>query len=226
MIWTQSSLPVPMIDILVILRNNYRIKEHEREGFMLERVRLIVLKSMPFSESDLIIKGLNENGTQMSFIAKGALKSKKRFTGGVLEPTSFIEVEYRHARNSLHKLKQAWFVKTFLGLRKDYDRLELAFYFLKVVGDISQEGTNDSKELFHLLGNAFIQAEKTDSLDNLKLFFQIKILFLQGVLPQNLFYSSIVSCTLEDHHDLQIESKDRQTLFQEVNQTLNHYLVV
>ncbi len=193
---------------------------------MLERGRLIVLKSLPFSESDLIIKGLNENGTQMSFIAKGALKSKKRFAGGVLEPSSFIEVEYRPARNSLHKLKQAWFVKTFLGLRKDYDRLNLAFYFLKVIGDISQEGTNDSREIFYLLGNALVQAEKTDSLENLKLCFQIKILFLQGVLPQNLFYSSVINRTLEEHHNLQIESKDRQSVFQEVNQTLNHYLVI
>ncbi len=193
---------------------------------MLERTRLIVLKSTPFSESDLILKGLSENGNQMSFIAKGALKSKKRFVGGVLEPSSFIGVEYRPAKNSLHKLRQAWFINTFLGLRKDYDRLELAFYFLKVVGDISQEGFNDSKEIFHLLGNALVQAEKTDSLENLKLCFQIKILFLQGVLPQKFSYTSIVNQTLEDHSKIQIESKERQSLFQEVNQTLNHYLIV
>ena len=42
--------------------------------------RIIVLKNQPFSESDLIVRGLNSRGCQVSFIAKGALKSKKTFS--------------------------------------------------------------------------------------------------------------------------------------------------
>lgn len=193
---------------------------------MLKRTQIIVLKATPFLESDLILRALSEDGMLMNFIAKGALKSKKRFAGGVLEPSSFIQIEYRPSRNSLHKLKQAWFIRPFLGLRKDYSRLELAFYFLKVIGSISQEGDLDSKEVFHLLGNALIEAEKTKSLEKLKLCFQIKVLFLQGVLPENHFYFSVINRTLADHETLDIESQGKENLFQEVHKTLNHYLTV
>jgi len=191
---------------------------------MLARSKLIILKTNLFSEADLIVTALNQKGEKMNFMAKGAVKSKRRFVGGVLEPSAFIEAEYRFSKKSLHQLQQAWFLKSFSGLRKDYDRLELAFYFLKVINDISQEGANDSQEIFHLLGNALQEAEHTDCLKNLKLCFQIKVLFLQGVLPEHPFYSSVVSSTLANHPHLKIESQD--TLFQTVHQTLNHYLTV
>ena len=153
----------------------------------IQRTQLIVLKTLPFSESDLIVRGLSQKGNQLSLIARGALKSRKRFAGGLLEPSSFIEIEYRPSKRSLHRLQQAWFLKDFRDLRKDYDRLELALYFLQVAGEISQEGTWDSEELFHLLGNALKEAERSPCLGTLKLFFQIKILFLQGVLPKKSF---------------------------------------
>ena len=57
--------------------------------------KVIVLKRDHFSESDLIVRVLNQRGALVSFIAKGAAKSRKRFTGGVLEPGCFIGVEYK-----------------------------------------------------------------------------------------------------------------------------------
>ncbi len=45
-------------------------------------------------ESHLIIKGLNSEGSVLSFFARSALKSRKRFPGGVLEPGHYVEIEY------------------------------------------------------------------------------------------------------------------------------------
>lgn len=192
---------------------------------MLKRDRIIVLKSMPFAESDLIIKGLNGQGHQETFIAKSAKKSKKRFSGGVLDPGSFIEVEYRPS-SSMHKLQQAWFLKDFHDLRKSYERLQLAFYFLKVIGTVSQEGGAASQEMFHLLGNALIQAEKTKNLEGLKLFFQIKILFLQGVLPKDLIHEFILQNSLEKHESLKMDSYEQFLFAKQAHETLHHYLNV
>ena len=191
---------------------------------MLLRDRIIVLKKWPFSESDLIVRGLNTKGCQISFIAKGALKSKKRFGGGVLDPTSYIELEYRPSKNSLHILQKAWFLKDFFKLRTDYSRLSLALYFLKMMGDISQEGTEDTEELFHLLGNALKEAEHSLVLDSLKIFFQMKVLFLQGVLPAELSDSNILKSTLKKHQQFHIETEKKQFLLKKLEQTLKHYL--
>lgn len=191
---------------------------------MLIRDRIIVLKNQPFSESDLIVRGLNSKGCQMSFIAKGALKSKKRFSGGVLDPTAYIELEYRPSKKSLHRLQQAWFLEDFSKLRKDYNRLNLALYFLKILDEISQEGTEDSEELFHLLGNALMLSQDSSSLDSLKLFFQIKILFLQGVLPKELAYPEILKSTLKDHKNFKMDGGEKLTLLKNLDKNLNFYL--
>lgn len=187
----------------------------------IERAKIIVLKAFPFSESDLILRGLNSFGLKMSFIAKGALKSKRVFSGGVLEPCSFIEVEYKVSKNSLYRLSQAWFLKDFRGLRADYNRLTLALYFVRLAEHFSTEGGEDSShELFNLLGNALIEAESSSHLENLKLFFQVKLLFLQGVLPDLGEYSSILSCALKEHRNF----KQNIDLLLKSKEALDHYL--
>ena len=87
--------------------------------------KVIVLKQSKFSESDLIVKALNPKGTLLSFIAKGALKSKKRFVGGVLEPGNFIGVEYKKSSRgqaTLHFLCHAYPLRRFEGLRENKKR--------------------------------------------------------------------------------------------------------
>ena len=191
---------------------------------MLIKERIIVLKNQAFSESDLIIRGLNPKGCQLSFIAKGALKSKKRFSGGVLEPSSYIQIEYRPSKNSLHTLQQAWFLESFSNLRKSYQRLSLALYFLQLISQVSQEGTEDSEELFHLLGNSLKQAEKSSQLDNLKIFFQIKLLFEQGVLPSPLTLKEVLNKPLSEHAKLDWQKNKKQVLLNKLDQSLKSYL--
>ena len=193
---------------------------------MLKREKIIVLKTLPFRESDLIVKGLSSEGLQMNFIARGALKSKKRFSAGVLEPSAFIEVEYRPSPKSLHHLKQAWMLEDFHELRKDYDRLQTAFYILKTAGALSLEGEGgDSKELFSLVGNALLEAQRSSRLNTLKLFFQIKLLFLQGVLPQSLSRKDILNKTLKDHQIFDMNEEDQKNFSEQVDQALNQYLL-
>ena len=189
----------------------------------LVRERIIVLKNQPFSESDLIVRGLSAKGTQLSFIAKGALKSKKRFPGGLLEPTSYIELEYRFSKGSLHNIQQAWLLEGFSGLRKDYNRLSLALYFLKVIGQVSQEGV-ETEELFHLLGNALQEAQASSYLDSLKLFFQVKLLFLQGVLPKELSLPEILKNPLKRHTNFKRSEDEKKALSNRADKSLKLYM--
>ena len=192
---------------------------------MLKREKIIVLKTFPFGESDLIVRGLSEKGFQINFMARGARKSKKRFAGGTLEPSSFIEVEYRSSQNPLQNLKQAWMLRDFRDLRKDYDRLQTAFYVLKTAGALSLEGEGeDSRELFSLVGNALSEAQNSPRLDTLKLFFQIKLLFLQGVLPRDLSRKDILSKTLKEHQNFNMEKEEEKGFSARAEQALNRYL--
>ena len=97
-----------------------------------------------------------------------------------MEPSSYIEIEYRPSKSALNTLQQAWFLDNFSKLRTSYQRLSLALYFLNLISKLSQEGTEDTEELFRLLGNALKLTETSEKLDNLKICFQIKLLFGQG----------------------------------------------
>ncbi|MCY4321179.1 MAG: DNA repair protein RecO [Bdellovibrionaceae bacterium] len=191
---------------------------------MLVKEKIIILKNQAFSESDLIVWGLNQKGWQLSFIAKGALKSKKRFSGGVLEPSSYIQVEYQQSKSSLHKLQQAWFLDSFSKLRTSYQRLNLALYFLGIVYKVSQQGTEDTKELFNLLGNALKQTETSPQLKNLKICFQIKFLFGQGVLPKELSLKSALNKTLSEHVEINWSESEQQFLSNKLDHSLKNYL--
>ncbi|MBC6415824.1 MAG: DNA repair protein RecO [Bdellovibrionales bacterium] len=193
---------------------------------MLLREKIIVLKNQIFSESDLIVKGLNQKGSQLSFIAKGALKSKKRFRGGVLEPSSYIELEFRFSKSSLHYIQQAWFLDDFSKLRTNWQRLNLALYFLSIMEKISQEGEEDCRELFNLLGNSLKQTEISSDLDKLKIYFQTKVLFLQGVLSEKILLPEILNNAIEKHESLLLSSLKKTKLLQNLTQSLNHYLEI
>ena len=146
--------------------------------------KVIVLRRHRFGESDLIVRSLNHQGALLSFFAKGAVKSNKRFAGGLLEPGHFIGVEYKKSRtSSLHSLRQAHFLKRFEGIRTDYDRLNMALHFLRLMEHISQEGVEDSTGLFNLLGNALCALESSNNLSALCFIFEFRLLLNQGVLP-------------------------------------------
>src|SRR5690606_37634421 len=144
-----------------------------------EKDKIIVLKVTKYSDSHLMVTGLNQVGAKISAMAPAALKSKKRFGGGVLEPTHFIEIQYERATQEgrLPVLKEAHILQSFEGLRTDYDKLNLSFYFLKLIDLVAQEDAQDSKSLFSLLGNGLKALEKATDLYSLKMHFEIKFLY-------------------------------------------------
>lgn len=144
---------------------------------------MIIVRKTRYGESDLIIQGLDSTGGKISCIARGAMRSKKRFGGGVLEPIHFVEIQYREKpQGQLHILEQASVVEDFRGVREDYDKLEVAFFFLSTVSKISQEGDDLSENVFNLLGHALRTLETIKNPQPLRMVFALKLLYSQGVL--------------------------------------------
>ena len=188
--------------------------------------KVIVLKQHCFGEADLIVRALNQTGALISFIAKGAVKSRKRFIGGILEPGHFIGVEYKHSRkSSLHFLRQAWFLRRFGGIRKNYDRLKLALHFLSLVEKISQEGVEDSSDLFNLLGNGLTALETSNSLSALQFLFEFRLLLNQGVLSGELQeQKQLCGITIAEHESLSQHIPSFKEMASDVQTAVEHYI--
>lgn len=191
------------------------------------KTKVIVLKRTAFQESDLIVRTLDQKGGALSFIAKGAVKSKKRFSGGVLEPGHFIGVEYKTSkRSSLHQLKHAWFIKRFEQLRNNYEHLKLALYFLDLIEKISQEGIEDCPELFNLLGNSLQAIENSHHLEALKSIFEFRLLWNQGIMPKQLQHiqADWLGITVSEHQQLAHKKEMLKDSAPAIHSAVEHYI--
>lgn len=195
---------------------------------MNHKERVLILKTFKHGESDLIVHALNQNGARLNFFARGALKSRKRFAGGLLEATHYIEVLYKSGPtvdgDPLHSLLEAQMIREFAKLRTDYARLEAALYLLKVVHKLSQQGVVDSPELFNLLGNALAAAETSGDLEKLKVHFELKLLAAQGVLPGEEDFNEWLMTSLAQHEKIGVDGESWRWLQQQTHDHLRHYL--
>lgn len=148
-----------------------------------QKEKIIVLKKTKYSEADLILQVLTSKGARLSLLARGALKSKKRFAGGILEPTHHLEVVYNQKPNAhIFTLEEASLLHSFDRLRLDYDRLSLALEFLEWVEKTSQEGEMHAEGLYNLLGQGLTALQDETDYVIFKLRFALKFLFQQGML--------------------------------------------
>jgi DNA repair protein RecO (recombination protein O) len=144
--------------------------------------RFINLRTKPFKESDLIVDVLSKEGERLTFTAKNAAKSKRRFSGGVLEPLNFVEIQYTQAKSGFYYIQEAKLINSFPGLRTDYKKLESAFHFLKLISKVTHEGLKDGPQLFDLLGNTLKALENSEDPSLLRLQFELKFLYCLGFL--------------------------------------------
>ena len=149
------------------------------------RAKFIILRKIRFSEADLIIHGLSVKGGKHSFIAKAALKSKRRFGGGVLEPGHYVEFGFNLKKlNAMHVLTDARLIADLGNNKKSIEQLEFMLKVLELVGKIAQEGDENSEYLFNLVGHCLraIENSTPEQVPLVKLGFYLKLLYQQGVL--------------------------------------------
>jgi DNA repair protein RecO (recombination protein O) len=181
---------------------------------MLAQTKGIVLKTTKYSEADLIVTLLAANGTRLQLFGRNAIKSKKRFGGGILEPTHYIQVSYEDRRSrlggdaELHTLREAVLIEDFTKIRTDYMRLEVALELLRIVGRFVRHGDFGSAELFNLLGNSLKAAETSSDLAKLRVHFEIRLLASQGVLELDEQASRLAGLPIEQHDSMVLADVD------------------
>lgn len=163
------------------------------------------MRATKYGEADLILNFLTVGGEKLSLLARGALRSKKRFGGGVLEPTHFVEIRYRKSFNEdkLGTLEEAHLINGFEKLRENYDKVELAFSVIESLSKASQEGDAHSEGLFNLGGHSLKSLEKAKDLKGFRLHFYLKLLFQQGVLEPESWMNPYLGTPMAEHEKIE-----------------------
>lgn len=192
--------------------------------------RVFILKKTRYGDNDLILNCLSSRGTRVGLFARSALKSKKRFGGGVLEPTHYVHVLYEDKTGSsgdqaLHTLKEASLIQGFPGLRSEYERIDTGLFLMRLVNDVVKEGDIDSAELFNLLGNTLKAAETSSQLERLRTHFEAKLLANQGMLSYEEPVDEILARSpIADHERLQLAPEDWGSARVRLRRILQEYI--
>ena len=104
-----------------------------------ERLSALVLRTLPYGESDQVVHLLARGRGRLAVFARGARSSKRRF-GGALEPFQLCEVLVSTRTGAqLLSLNESNVVEPHAGLRDDLHRLAHAGYASELAHDLTRE---------------------------------------------------------------------------------------
>lgn len=89
------------------------------------KTKAIVVNNRRYGESDLVVTLLTEDHGMVSGLARGAMRSRKRFAGS-LEPFTLVELQCVLKPEGLARLDGADIVNPHRGLMADLDRINAA----------------------------------------------------------------------------------------------------
>ena len=148
----------------------------------------IVLRSIRYSEADVVLSLYSPDHGRFSAIAKGARKSASRL-GGRLQPGAWVHVGIARGRGDLGTVRSVSTVQAHAGMWEAGYRLRATSSVLEtVLRAVPEHEANP--EIFHLLSRTLALLATAAArggpprLDPIVLGFQAKILVVSGLLPR------------------------------------------
>ncbi|MDH7502009.1 MAG: DNA repair protein RecO [Verrucomicrobiota bacterium] len=147
-----------------------------------ERATGLVLRTLPFAETSLIVRWLTPSWGRISTIAKGARRPKSPFRGKL---DLFYEADFtfnRSRSSALHILREVAPRDIHAGLRKNYHALCRAAYCARLIERIAEEETA-VPALYDLLRDALKVFASNNPNPLVVLAFELKLLTESGLSP-------------------------------------------
>lgn len=143
----------------------------------------LILRVLPHGEADKLVTWHGAAHGRVTALAKGAQKSRKRFTNK-LEPFTRLRFYYRPPRSAagLHFLEDADLLDAHHALRRDYAR----FLAASLVAELTLRFTRDldaDPRIHGLLGWTLDEIDRNPRFLRFPLFFHLKLLEYAGYMP-------------------------------------------
>lgn len=142
-----------------------------------------VIRVVDYSDTDQILSVLTPTRGKLSFMAKGARKSSRRFGGAIdlLTQSEFVFYD----REGLKSLNQATLMDAHTAIQTDYDRLTTALRCARTVNRTLEDDQEalDVFELFERLLTALSDEASDETLAVYELAFKLKLMLRLGWAP-------------------------------------------
>lgn len=156
----------------------------------------IVIRTLPYGESDKIVTFFTKHFGKLKAIAKGARRSKKRFQNALDLFTYLRLIFFDREGMGLARAESCDILNSFPNIREDLKKILYGNYFLELVNEMAVE-REEYSEAFELL-LTFLSALNRETLteDYLRIF-EIRMLSLFGYRP-NLRNCAVCKKGMED----------------------------
>jgi DNA repair protein RecO (recombination protein O) len=147
---------------------------------LLETTTAILLRKTKLSDTSLIITWFTEGHGRLKTVAKGARRPKSSFAGKL---DLFFEAEISFARSKkseLHTLREVMLKNPREGLRKSFQQVQLASYFVELV-ELVTETDHSAPELYDLLKRGLDYLETHPPTKRAMLHFESELSRLLGI---------------------------------------------
>lgn len=142
----------------------------------------IVLRARPYGESDKIVSFLTEDFGKLTGIAKGALRSRRRFVNS-LEPFSLVKLHFQErSQTNLAFLIGAELLFGLRRLTSSLERISYASYLVEITDGLTVE-REDNLAVFQHLRDGLRYLEENGSSLRFLTHYELKLLHLAGYRP-------------------------------------------
>ncbi len=151
---------------------------------MIVRTEAVVLRTLRYGETSLIVTLFTRQQGKVSVLARGARAAKSRF-GAALQPLSLIQVLYStRTTRTLQTLREASFERRFRHLHDSLNRITAGLRVVELVQALMQDEEANSA-VFHLVAQTLQALDGTAGRPELALFFfEARLAGLLGFAPQ------------------------------------------
>jgi len=147
----------------------------------------IIIRLLPFKDSDLIVTLITQEHGKISCLAKGARNSKKRFSGGLdLFNSGIFAFSKGKGSSSLYILEGLDRDPPLMTFSSSLLKLTVGSFFLETLHLFIEEGNGDGQAILPLIKNALYTIDQTTAKEDILVTsstFLIQFLKIEGYDP-------------------------------------------
>lgn len=142
----------------------------------------IVLRCWPYGESDRIVSFFTQEYGKVTGIAKGAMRSRKRFVN-TLQPFSLVKLCFRdRPAGQLNFIYACDLIRPFKNLTSSLEKITHASYLVELIDGLTGE-RDENRSLFEHLKEGLVFLEEMGTSLPFLTFFELRLLKLSGYQP-------------------------------------------
>jgi len=151
---------------------------------MQQKTKAIVISSIKYSDTSLIVTCYTEESGIKTYLLKGILTSKKgKLKKAFFQPLTQLEIVANHNnKGHLNSIKEARVIHHYKTLHIDISKQSISLFLSEILNScLGEEEAN--KTLYSYLENAFIWLDSNDKIANFHLLFLLNLTKYLGFYP-------------------------------------------